>query len=502
MIFIFIILIIIAFIFFIGPYQYLIQKVFDDNDQVGSKLTLSNDRGKGFFNEVEEIYIPLGSDKIGYNLILRISVDTDTEDVKLLVIYKNNYLNWNSSAQNITLLQPLSIFNYTFLKGNKTELDLTPYLVPLIPNEFYFVFTNLTPLSGDYNIDDVDITLHISLFRTFDFIYGIILIIIASGILIIPLWIERKIKKRKENVKTAKQTRYEETTTPQVTVEKSVQLKRQYEYYGGFIRVKLKVENNTNHVISDAKCMFDIPNSFKLMSIQPHYNMMGDTIILQTIQPLSGKTIALTLEPLICGDEKLHASIRYLDNLGNQQFVSMDELVTKVTCPLFFTEEEANIARLRNLKERVLDKKDERSYSIPEGLDLQKTVTIMKEIIGMHDIRLVFEDIKTSPSFIANIWYFGRTKVKKNEFVIEGTVSEQKNSVKIAVACSNTDQLVGLLAEIGSNLRKKILETGIIRNEGELKALRCPSCAGPLDHYPRHGETVRCPWCEFLIISD
>ena len=65
-----------------------------------------------------------------------------------------------------------------------------------------------------------------------------------------------------------------------------------------------------------------------------------------------------------------------------------------------------------------------------------------------------------------------------------------------------TVQLVGLLAELGANLRKKILETGIIRSEGELKALRCPSCAGPLEHYPKPGETIRCPWCEFLIISE
>ena len=503
MIAIFVIFLVIATLFFIGPFISLRTKIFDDNDQVTSKLNINNSRGKGYFNEKEEILISIGSDKVGYNLVLDVSVDTETEDIKLIIVTKTDYLAWNVTAQTISVLEGSSIFNHTFENDTKVTITLTQYLISLIPNDFYFVFTNTTTWSDDYNVDDVDIYLTTSLFRSLDFVWGILFIFIGFAILILPLWIQRKIRKQKEKKQAEVKKTYETEYAPPPEADRVIGIKRQYEYFGGFVRVKVKVENNTNNVISEVKLMFDLPKAFKLMSIQPQHDMLGDTILLGTLQPLSSKTLALTLEPLICGDEKIHGSIRYIDKDGNLLFVSMNDLAIKVTCPLFFTEEDANIARLKNLKERVLDKKDERSYAIPNGLDFSKAATIIKEVIGMHDVKLVFEEIRTSPKFFANVWYFGRTKIKKNEFVIEGTVSEQNNSIKIAVACMETLQLVGLLAELGSNLRKKILETGIIRTEGELKALRCPACAGPLNHYPSEpGETVRCPWCEFLIVVE
>ncbi|MHA1798250.1 MAG: hypothetical protein ACTSVY_07345 [Candidatus Helarchaeota archaeon] len=505
--FIMIILIFLSIMFFIGPYQFLVSKIYDDDDQGSSNLRISNSTGKGFYNsELEEqVHIFIEPDKAYSNLKLHVSIENNNDELTLYFLTKTDYETWNGTpALKVANLSMYSFYSIIISPNYDNIIEFYPSSTSGVNTQlfdFYIVFTNTSTLSTTpYDLKNVDVTLHYSLFGRYDFIYGILLIIITLSIVIVPFSLKRVINKRRE--KSEKISRKKELTTTAPPPKNMVELKRQYEFYGGFIRVKLKIENNINFVISDVKFMFEIPQSLKLMSIEPRYEMEGDTIKLQTIPPSTGKTISFILEPLICGDEIIRGSIRYLDNTGKQQFLSMDDLKIKITCPLFFTDESANIARLKNLKEKKLDKQDERSYLIPEGLEFEKTLVILKEVIGKHDVKLVFEDVKAQPTFNANLWYFGRTKVKKREFVIEGVVSEQKNSIKIVVSCSDTDQLVGLLAELGANLREKILQTGFIKNESELKALRCPACAGPLDHYPKPGETVRCPWCEFLIVNE
>ena len=278
-----------------------------------------------------------------------------------------------------------------------------------------------------------------------------------------------------------------------------ISLKRQYEYLGGFVRIKVKISNTTQYLISRVKFELDIPKSFVIRKIEPSYQIEAGEVEVDEIPPDSSKTIAYTLEPLICGREKFYANLEYLDYRGDHKVIVMKPLVVQVTCPLFFTEEDANIATLTNLITYKLKKNDERSYALPEKLSPQKAYEIVKSVIQKHHVKFVSENVDEKPNYEAHAWYYGKSKINQKEFVIQGIVSEKNKNIKIMVDCEDEISLVGFLSELGGDLRKGILREGIISYEEDLVALRCPACAAPLAKFPKVGEAFKCSYCNSLV---
>ncbi|MHC1591372.1 MAG: hypothetical protein ACXQS8_04760 [Candidatus Helarchaeales archaeon] len=294
-------------------------------------------------------------------------------------------------------------------------------------------------------------------------------------------------------------------TTPAVVEPipetQEVSVKRQFEHIGGLLRIKAKIVNDSSNVITKVKLRFDIPTKpFHLMKIEPEYETEGTTVQIPVIQPNTSKTVNYILEPLVCGKDKIFGLLEYLDARGNQQVIQVNPLEVNVVCPLFFTEEEANVAKLNNLLQTRLNVRDERSYLIPRGLTPSRAYKIVKSVISHHDVRLVFEDVdETVGSYKADSWYYGKTKVTKADFVITGNVSEEKGYMKVVVACDKEELLIGLLSEMGKRLREQIVANSKLKSENELKSLRCPSCSGPLEEAPREGKITFCPYCDVQI---
>lgn len=278
-----------------------------------------------------------------------------------------------------------------------------------------------------------------------------------------------------------------------------VSIKRQFEYLSGFVRVKVKIINQSNYTISRVRFELDIPESLVLRKIEPAYKIEGDEVQLADLPPNSSKTMGFTLEPLICGKEKLYGNLEYLDYRGSHKVMTMMPLELEIICPLFFTEEDANIATLTNLITYKLKKNDERSYALPERLSPDKAFQIVKSVIQIHHVKFVSETVENKSTFEAHAWYYGKSKINLKEFVIQGIVSEKNKCIKIMVDCDDELSLVGFLSELGSDLRKGILREGIIRYEDDLVALRCPSCAAPLDKFPQLGKPFKCSYCNSLV---
>ena len=76
-----------------------------------------------------------------------------------------------------------------------------------------------------------------------------------------------------------------------------------------------------------------------------------------------------------------------------------------------------------------------------------------------RDIRFVREYRERNP-FQAEAWYYGMTKVKKHSIVIRTSVLEQSNIIEIFVAAPEPTALAGLLAELGSDLVKRLKAKG------------------------------------------
>ncbi len=273
-----------------------------------------------------------------------------------------------------------------------------------------------------------------------------------------------------------------------------ISIKRQFEYFSGFIRIKVKSLDNGKYIMSRTRLKLDVPESLIIRKIEPAYPREENEVEIGSIPPSSEKTVSYILEPMICGKEKVYGVLECLDHKGAPKIVPMSPLEVEVICPLLFTEEEVNIAKLNNLITHKLHNQDERCYGIPEGLTPNRALGIIKNIIQRHHVKFVSETIDDNP-FEAKLWYYGKSKVHQREFVVQGIISQKSNLMKIIVSCEEEVELIGLLSELGNDMRKELLRSGIIDSEDLLRALRCPDCAGPLDKCPLPNESITCPYC-------
>lgn len=90
----------------------------------------------------------------------------------------------------------------------------------------------------------------------------------------------------------------------------------------------------------------------------------------------------------------------------------------EVKCPLFFTVEKANLAKVRNLLEKT-ENRDDRRYSIPGG-DLRPfdAFEILKKIMRQFDVREVGEVVICKEPFSGEVYYYGVTEYLKNPVAI------------------------------------------------------------------------------------
>ena len=128
---------------------------------------------------------------------------------------------------------------------------------------------------------------------------------------------------------------------------------REYEFFGGCIRAKISVKNLSDAAILDVALDPVIDeNILHFDRYEPdEYPERRGKILLGNIYPDSDRTIALYLDPLICVKEgtDLDCFVRFKDASGRLDSVSMETLKIQVVCPIFRTEQDINIGRLKEL---------------------------------------------------------------------------------------------------------------------------------------------------------
>ena len=204
-------------------------KLFDDNDQVGANMFLANDTGKGYYNEGEEISISLSNNEVGRTLQLRVTIASATENLTIYFLTSSNYLTWNGSAENVTVLSAYAFGNASIPNGTRTAIEAIPSIISYsaIPLSFYIVITNASALSGDYEIADVDITFYSTMLKTFDMSYGLFFIVAAVLVIYVPYFVKKKMKQRKERKEAEKKQPAPTDLTLQEVVHEDIKPERE-----------------------------------------------------------------------------------------------------------------------------------------------------------------------------------------------------------------------------------------------------------------------------------
>lgn len=232
---------------------------------------------------------------------------------------------------------------------------------------------------------------------------------------------------------------------------------REYEFFGGCIRAKISVKNLSDAAILDVALDPVIDeNILHFDRYEPdEYTERRGKILLGNIYPDSDRTIALYLDPLICvkGGTNLDCFVRFKDASGRLDSVSMETLKIQVVCPIFRTEQDINIGRLKELISGSAFH-DSKVYAIERWIAPSELMGLCERAIRLHDVRHV-KTFKTTDGQSYEAWYYGRTKVTKKDLVIKISIYRDTESIEVFAAGDDPSDITGLLAEIGRNLARQ-----------------------------------------------
>jgi len=239
-----------------------------------------------------------------------------------------------------------------------------------------------------------------------------------------------------------------------------LQLLRETEFIRGFVRMKVAVANTSKTVATDVSLDLHFDSRvLRLDRVEPEYNMVGHKVHLGNLNKGEKKTIAFYLDPQICMTTSVEGVATFKDVEGKMHTCQLRPKEVNVVCPIFFTEESANTAMLRNLVSSELPNHDSKLFTIPDGLAFNDALECAKTALSGREIRFV-RDFTLPAPYEAEAWFYGVTKVKKHQLVMKAAILEETNSIEIFVAGTEPSTIAGLLAELGHDLQEKLRERG------------------------------------------
>ncbi len=280
---------------------------------------------------------------------------------------------------------------------------------------------------------------------------------------------------------------------------------REYEFIGGQVRFKVGLANNTKMALTNFKITFDIPDALKWILHEPKYERKGDSILIPKLGVGEKKAVSLYFEPINCMNSPINATVTFFDAKDRPQAVPMEPEMIAISCPMFFTESEANLARVKQLQ-RSLPHQDKKAFPIVNPEKLPAIFNSIVTVLGEYDIKLVSKDFSDQDKY-GEIWYYGVTKVKKNNFVINFVADGAKKVLDFVVSSTSEEQITAFLAEVGNKVRQRLIEEHLISKDDKfydinvsMLSSECPYCGDSIDDasveaYLR-GETVKCRYCD------
>ena len=241
---------------------------------------------------------------------------------------------------------------------------------------------------------------------------------------------------------------------------------------------------------------------------EPKYERKGDSILIPKLSIKEKKTISLYLEPMNCLNSPVNATVSFFDAKDRPQAIVMNPKWVSITCPIFFTKEEANLAKLKNLQ-KTLNYQQKKLIPISNIEKLPIIFSTILSVVGKRDIKLVYKDFSVKDKR-GEAWFYGVTKVKEKRHVIYILLDGENNALELKVTGDNDEHITGFLAEVSNKIRQELLKYKVISVDDKFYDMscsvllsECPFCPAPIPanlvEKFKHGESIKCIYCETLI---
>ena len=283
---------------------------------------------------------------------------------------------------------------------------------------------------------------------------------------------------------------------------------REYDLVGGQVRFKIGITNNTEYSLTNIRITFDITKALKWILHEPNYERKGDSILISKLGAKEKKAISLYLEPINCMESPINATVSFYDMKDRPQAVTMKPKMVSISCPIFFTKTEANLARVKSLR-RKFTHRDKKVFPITNLEKMSSMFSSILSVLGKFDIKLIHKDYSEDDLY-GEAWYYGITKVKKNQLVTYASLDGENKILEFEVSGNDEEQITAFLAEIGDRIRKQLRNDGVITRADQFYDLRiyvlqeqCPYCgdriSSDLVQNYREGDSIECRYCNVTI---
>ena len=133
-----------------------------------------------------------------------------------------------------------------------------------------------------------------------------------------------------------------------------IEIKRETEFYQGFIRLNMSVLNKVSSVVTDVSLDFIYEDALlRIDHHEPLYEVKNGKILLGNINDGTSKSIAVYFDPLMCTKSaEINCHITYRDSLGNLVFTPMERKFISVVCPILKTDFDINVGVLKEFIEK------------------------------------------------------------------------------------------------------------------------------------------------------
>jgi hypothetical protein len=155
-------------------------------------------------------------------------------------------------------------------------------------------------------------------------------------------------------------------------------------------------------------------------------------------------------------ESQVDGILTYKDYEGNFLSEKMKRRPVDIVCPIFYTEQNINVAMLKRLISEAAYS-DTRAFQIPKKVAPKKAMDVAKEAAAFHAVKFVREFTEEEP-YQVEAWYYGKVQESKEEMVIRVAVDGEDRRLEVHIASSNLATLTGLLAELAHEVTELMKE--------------------------------------------
>ncbi|MHA2186393.1 MAG: hypothetical protein ACXAAI_15475 [Promethearchaeota archaeon] len=296
----------------------------------------------------------------------------------------------------------------------------------------------------------------------------------------------------------------EETTFAFETIdqENKIRLANDFRAYGRHYRYSIKIYNDSLASITEIKVKIDYP---KFLDITRSYPLtvyvpegveeegnLKSIVEFDVINEKSSKEIHLYFTPQSLGHHgEIKTIVTYVNNkdyvrvLNSESVgIRLDEIM--IMPKIIPSSHIGEFARIPGMKKAIKSM----------GVELQSEINfdifynIVEQIFRRNNLQLIAKDPEKRI-----IWYFGADVDMRDDVLIIGQIVA--NKVEIITLSKNHTELISFLTLLSNGVREHIIARGIVNTVDRIHDLECKYCGAVLPYFPKTGEEIKCPKCNY-----